>query len=107
YPARSQDLDAAIRKALDAGEFEDIDGVRELPGMTRAIARSLMKLWTADIGITQAAGTSSRMRDLREIERRVREALPHGALTLRDLRDAALARISCAKAVLGDVEIDQ
>src|SRR6185437_953966 len=107
HRARSQDLDAAIRAALDAGGFEEIEDVRGLPGMTRAISRALTKLWHADIDLAESAKSQGRMRDLLEIERRVREALPQGALILRDLRDAALTRTSHTKRVLGDVEIDQ
>ena len=74
--------------------------------MTRAIARSLTKLWNADEDLTQATRDHARIRDLLAIERLLRHELPAGAVTLGDLRDAALARTSYAKAVLGNVEID-
>jgi len=106
-PARSQELDEAIRKALEAGGFEDIESMRDLPGMTHAIARSLSKLWRAEIDLPELAKTHNRMRDLLLIDGRVRAALPPGALTLRDLRDAAMNRMGYAKEILGDVEIDQ
>src|SRR3546814_1412136 len=34
-PAQSQDLDPAIRTALEAGGFSDLESIRKLPGMTR------------------------------------------------------------------------
>ena len=47
-PARSQDLDPAIRTALDAGGFSDLESIRELPGMTRSVAWTLTRVWDAD-----------------------------------------------------------
>lgn len=35
-PPRSEDLDPAIRKALEAGGFGDLENIRGLPGMTRS-----------------------------------------------------------------------
>ncbi|MBL6612426.1 MAG: PD-(D/E)XK nuclease family protein [Alphaproteobacteria bacterium] len=105
-PARGQDLDAAIRNALRVGTFEDIGRMQELPGMPRAIARALTKLWLADADISEAAKRHGRLRDLLIVERLVRETLPAGALTIRDLRDAALARVVHARTVLGDIELD-
>jgi hypothetical protein len=40
-PATRQDLNPAIRVALDAGGFGDLERIRTLPGMTRAIGRTL------------------------------------------------------------------
>jgi hypothetical protein len=33
-PARSQDLDLAMRLALEAGGFAELESIRQLPGMT-------------------------------------------------------------------------
>lgn len=105
-PARSEELYTAIRAALDAGGFVELEGIRQLPGMTRAVARSLAKIWQADSLLSGDADRSARLADMAEIERRVRANLPRGVLTTRDLRDAALTRLSHAKAVLGAVELD-
>jgi hypothetical protein len=50
---------------------------------------------------------STRLQDLAIVESRVRENLPAGVLTQRDLRDAALERLAHAPAVLGPVELDR
>jgi PD-(D/E)XK nuclease superfamily len=108
-PARSQELAPAIRTALEAGGFIELEAMRQLPGMTRAVAWTLAKVWDADIslsGLTAADG-SARLADLALIEERVRVALPRGVLTPRDLRDAALNRLGHAAAVLGAVELDR
>jgi hypothetical protein len=105
-PPRSEDLDPAIRKALEAGGFGDLENIRGLPGMTRSVAWTLTRVWNADVALADRARDSARLRDLATIETRVRANLSLGVLTPRDLRDAALARLDHAPAVLGAVELD-
>lgn len=106
-PARSQDLDPAIRSALEAGGFIDLESIRSLPGMTRSVAWTLTRLWNADFSLADRAHQSTRLQDIAMIEARVQENLPAGVLTSRDLRDAALRRVPHALAVLGPVELDR
>jgi hypothetical protein len=106
-PARSQDLDSAIRTALDGGGFAELEGVRQLPGTTRSISWTLAKIWQADLALEDLANRNRRLADLAEIERRVRANLPDGVLSLRDLRDNALERVAYAPATLGAIEIDR
>ncbi len=106
-PARSQDLDPAIRTALDAGGFSDLESIRELPGMTRSVAWTLTRVWDADFSLADRANGSARLLDLARIESDVRTHLPPGVLTPRDLRDLALQRVSLAPSVLGDVELER
>ena len=105
-PARSNDLDPAIRAALEAGSLVDIEPLRELPGTTRSVASTLTRVWNADFALVDCAHESARLRDLATIEKRVLANLPRSVLTVRDLRDAALQRMSHAPAVLGSVELD-
>ena len=105
-PARSQDLDPAIRAALQAGGFAELERIRQLPGMTRSIAWTLAKVWQADLALTDLVDRCARLADLAEIERRVRANLPSGVLTPRDLRDAAIGRVAHAPAALGSIEFD-
>jgi hypothetical protein len=98
-PARSQDLEPAIRTALDRGDFVELEKMRQLPGMTRSVAWTLGKAWDADISLSDFTAGSTRVADLASIEQRVRAALPAGVLTPRDLRDAALNRVVHAEAV--------
>lgn len=107
-PAEPTDLDAAIRSALDEGGFTDFQSIRHLPGMTRAAARTLGKVWNSDLDLKALAISSgSRLADLQLIDQRVRTKLPAGVLTPRDLRDAALARIAHAPAVLGATRLER
>ena len=106
-PARSQDLDPAIRTALEAGGFADLESIRGLPGMTRSVAWTLSRVWNGDFALADRAHDSTRLQDLATIDARVRANLPAGVLASRDLRDAALRRLTHAPAVLGTVELDR
>ena len=106
-PARSQDLDPAIRVALEGGGFAELERVRRLPGTTRSIAWTLAKVWQADLALEYLAERSARLADLAEIERRVRANLAVSVLTPRDLRDAAFKGVAHAPATLGFLEIDR
>jgi hypothetical protein len=99
-------LAPAIAEALGKGKFKDIDSVKDLPGMVRAVMQTLDRVWTADLDLEALATTSPRLSDLALIEQRVRAALPAGAMLPRDGRDAALARIQFASAIFGSVTLD-
>jgi hypothetical protein len=106
-PALPEDLEPAIKEALTTGGFSDLEEIRQLPGTTRAVAATLTAVWAADLSLARLAPTSQRVADLALLERRVRDALPTGVLPPRDLRDAAIARVQHAPAVLGPIELDQ
>jgi hypothetical protein len=105
-PATSEEVYAAIRKGLDQGEFGELESIRRLPGMTRAVASTLAKVWLADLSLEALSALGLRLTDMAALERRVRSHLPIGALTPRDLRDAAQARVTHAGAVLGSIELE-
>jgi hypothetical protein len=105
-PVTAEVLDPAIRLALDEGGFVDIEPVRQLPGTARALARSLRKLWDADVELRKM-GDSKRIRELMLIEERVKRLLPKAMLAPRDLRDAALQRIQHAPKLVGAVYLEK
>lgn len=100
-------LAPAIAGALAGGDFKEIEEVRSLPGMVRAVMQTLDRAWASDLDLDTLANTSSRLSDLALIQQRVRAALPAGAMLPKDMRDAALARIQYAPAVLGSVTLDR
>jgi hypothetical protein len=104
-PALAEDIEPSISDALAAGGFSDIEPMRELPGMTRATARTLGEIWSADLLLSNLAPGHSRLADLARLEQRVEEALPKGVLIPRRLRDLALRHVSHAPAVLGPIEL--
>ena len=76
HPATGEIIEPAIRTALDEGGFQDLEGSRQLPGMTRAIARTLRKAWHADLRLAEkGAAGSPRIADLVLIESRVKRLL--------------------------------
>lgn len=105
-PARSQDLDPAIRAAIEAGGFPELERVLQLPGTRRSISWTLGKVWQADLDLEHVATRNGRLAELAGIERRVRTRLAAGVLTPRDLRDAAVKRVVHAPATLGAIEIN-
>ena len=104
-PVGADHLDSAVQRALDGEGFVELEPVRRLPGTTRAIARTLRKVWDADLELG-ALGDAHRVRELMLIEQRVREHLPNAVLSPRDLRNAALQRIYGARRLLGPVCIE-
>ena len=107
-PVAKGHLDSAIQRALAEGMFAELEAVRNLPGVTRAVSRTLRKVWDADIDLrTKATATSVRVRELALIEERDRMHLPKSMLIPRDLRDAALSRIHHATRVIGPLTIDK
>ncbi|MFD1940649.1 PD-(D/E)XK nuclease family protein [Paradevosia shaoguanensis] len=100
-PASQEILYPAIRQALDAGGYEDIGAVSGLPGMPSAVLSALRSWW--DAGVTTAIPDNARLRDFTLLERRVREAIPRGALAPPDLVEAALTRMHLAPRLLGPV----
>jgi len=105
-PITSEHLDLAVQAALAEGGFREIETVRDLPGMTRAVSRALRKIWDADVPIQSAGTTVARLDDLVAIESRVRAALPMAMVSPVDLRDAALARIHHARRLIGPTKIE-
>ncbi|MBW7973555.1 PD-(D/E)XK nuclease family protein [Bradyrhizobium sp. BR 10289] len=105
-PITPERLDLAVQDALAEGGFRDLEGVRHLPGMSRAVARSLRKIWDADIDLrSEHHAGNDRLKDLALIEDRVRRSLPVAMLASRDLRNAALGRIQHAARTIGPVNL--
>ena len=96
-------LAPAIGAALDAGGFADIEPVRDLPGMVRAVLQTLEQAWASDVNLDAMAKASPRLSDLALIQQRVRAGLPAGAMLPHDIRAAALERIALAPQLFGKI----
>src|SRR5258707_9389019 len=69
----------AIQNALDDGGFVELEQVRHLPGMTRAVLRTLRKIWAADFDLAAAGGAGHRrIAEMSLIEARLRSTLASG-----------------------------
>src|SRR4029078_8762837 len=96
-----------IKQRLAVGEFEDLEEVRDLPGMTRAVMSVLRKVWHADFDLREGEHAGkARVKDLIAMEDHVRASLPAGALLAPDLSRVALVRIGTAPRVLGPVRLE-
>lgn len=100
--ATAEDLQPAIRAALNAGGFTQLERLVRLPGMIRAVQETLTSAWRDDALLS---GTDARLHDLGRIDAEVRASLPAGAFAPPDLRDAAMARIAHARRLFGPIEI--
>ena len=102
-----QHLAPAVAAALAGGGFADIEPVRDLPGMVRAVMKTLEQAWTSDLNLEALATTSPRLSDLALIQQRVRAVLPVGAKLPHDMRDAALARLALAPKLFGSIALER
>jgi hypothetical protein len=71
-------LAPAIAEALGKGNFKDIDSVKDLPGMVRAVMQTLDRVWTADLDLEALATTSPR---LNGVSRRLSRSCAWGIIT--------------------------
>lgn len=102
-PASQEVLYPAIRQALEAGGYEDIDKVSQLPGMPVAVLSALRDWW--DMEVPASFPDNARLRDFRLLERRVRGALPSGMLSPPDLVKTALERVHFAPKLVGAITL--
>jgi hypothetical protein len=102
-PATLEILYPTIRQALEAGGYEDIDKVSELPGMPAAVLSALRDWW--DMDVPALLPDNPRLRDFVLLERRVRGALPSGMLSPPDLVKTALERLNFAPKLLGNITV--
>src|SRR5258707_15607879 len=69
----------AIQNALDDGGFVELEQVRHLPGMTRAVLRTFRKIWAADFDLAAAGGAGHRpIAEMSLIQARLRSTLASG-----------------------------
>jgi hypothetical protein len=87
-------LAPAVGAALEGGDFADMEPVRDLPGMVRAVMQTLEQVWASDLNLGALAKMSPRLADLALIQQRVRAVLPAGAMLPQDLCAFALTRVA-------------
>jgi hypothetical protein len=99
------ELFAYVNAALAEGGFADFESLRQLPGMTRALVKTLGTAWLSDASLATLAPQHARLADLARVEERIRVQLPAGVLLPRDLRSAAIANIRYARSLFGEIEL--
>lgn len=102
-PIDSEDLREAVRGALDETNLDELDSIKNLPGMIRAAATTLDKVWHADIELSRSE--HPRLKALATLERQVLLRLPASQKRPRELVDMARGRLQHAPAIAGRIEI--
>lgn len=98
-------LDAIVADATTA--FGDLQPIRALPGMRRALAATLERVWSAgiDLQARAAAGDDPRFAAMARIEQALLARLPPALLPHAPLVGRARARLRVAPQVLGPVTV--
>ena len=102
-PIDPDDLKIAVREALASVQLGELEPIKDLPGMVRAAAGTLDKVWSAGIDLSREK--HPRLAALHKLEQEVLRRLPACMKRPQDLVALACARIGFAKAVIGPVEI--
>ena len=102
-PIDPERLQEAAQSALASSSLGELDVIKALPGMTRAVVSTLDKVWRAGIGLSTS--TNRRLAALSTLESEVLRVLPPSMNRPRDLVELACGRIHHASAVIGPVEI--
>jgi hypothetical protein len=102
-PIDPDDLKIAVREALASVQLGELEPIKDLPGMVRAAAGTLDKVWSAGIDLSRQ--THPRLAALYKLEQEILRRLPACMKRPQDLVALACARIGFAKAVIGPVEI--
>lgn len=105
-PADAADLELAARSALADGGFSEITPLKDLPGMVRALLRTLDRVWRAGISLDAHRDDHPRLADLALIEARIRNAITGGGLILPDLLAAAMDRRHLFERLTGPVSLE-
>src|SRR6516162_7218035 len=102
-PIDPDDLKIAVRESLASVQLGELEPIKELPGMVRAAAGTLEKIWNAGIDLSRQ--THPRLQSLRSLEQEVLRQLPPSMKRPQDLVEFVRARISFAQTVLGPIEV--
>jgi hypothetical protein len=93
----------AIREVLPETDLGELEHIKTLPGMVRAAAGTLDKVWRANIDLS--VSSHPRLRALAALEENVLRRVPPSMKNPKTLVDLARARIGHAPALLGPIEI--
>jgi hypothetical protein len=96
-------LQDAVRDALPETDLGELENIKDLPGMVRAVVGTLEKVWQADIELSSQS--HPRLKALARLEQNVLGRLPPYMQKPKDLVEIACKRIDYARTLLGPVAI--
>jgi hypothetical protein len=102
-PIDPEVLRDAVREALATVSLGELEPIKNLPGMVRAVVGTLDKLWHA--GIDLIGETHPRLQAIGALEAEVLLRLPPSMRRPKELVDLAFRRTAHAKIVLGPIEV--
>jgi hypothetical protein len=98
-PVDPERLQESVQSALASSSLGELDVIKLLPGMTRAVVGTLDKVWRAGIDLSTSA--NRRLTALSTLESEVLRVLPPSMKRPRDLVELASSRIHRASAAIG------
>lgn len=106
-PVDDDALCRAVRACLAEVDLGDLDPIRSMPGTPSAVLTTLRKVWSADLGLHERAGSNPRIATVQRMDEAVRASLPSGMLVPPALAQRALERIDHARKIFGTIECDR
>ena len=104
-PVDDDTLREAINTVLRATGIGELDGIKTLPGMVKAAANTLRKVWRADINLEARATQHPRLEAVAILEAAVVQALPPPMMRPADLVAAGLKRLDHVAMLFGPIDI--
>ena len=95
----------AIRTVLPLTTLGELDGIKELPGVVNAVARTLRKAWRGGIDLHARAPVHRRLGSMATLEEAVLKELPAAMKRPADLAAAAFARLDHSPRLFGRIEV--
>jgi hypothetical protein len=103
-PIDPETLHEAVKAAISETALGELERIKSLPGMVRAVVDTLGKVWRAGIDLNMR-DEQSRLHALAALERVVLSKLPLAMKPSPALAEAALGRLHHASAVIGSIEV--
>ncbi len=108
-PASRESIEDGVLAALSQPErFLEIASISDLPGMNRALRRTLQNIWRSGYDLRSGPYSANvRLKDLSFVEDVIREHLRPGEALLGDLCQRARNNVGLAPRVVGALRIEQ
>ena len=92
-----------VRESLATARLGELEPIKGLPGMLRAVVGTVDKVWKAGIDLSRQ--THRRLQALRRLEEEVLRRLPPSMKRPQELVEPARARMCFAQTILRPIEI--
>ena len=104
-PVDDDSLRQAIAVVLPEIQLDELEKIKDLPGMVSATAATLRKVWRAGLDLQARAKDHRRLQSMAQLEKAVLAHLPSGLKTPTELVELSLGQLSHVKNLFGTIEI--